>query len=80
MLNGEFIPLSRSGASLLGVLVDAGGRVLSREEIAASMPRSTQNAHAVEMAVARVRDALGCAEIVKTVVKRGYRLALEEDI
>lgn len=78
VLDGEFVQLSRSGASLLGVLFDAGGHVLSREEIAAAMPRSVQNPHAVEMAVARVREALGSAEIIKTVVKRGYRLAMDE--
>ncbi|HLU75262.1 MAG TPA: uroporphyrinogen-III synthase, partial [Nonomuraea sp.] len=31
--------------------------------------------HAVEMAVTRLRRALGPAGIVETVVKRGYRLA-----
>lgn len=80
VLDGEFVQLSRSGASLLGVLFDAAGNVLSREEIAAAMPRSAQNAHAVEMAVARVREALGSADIVKTVVKRGYRLATNESV
>lgn len=78
VIDGEFIALSRAGASLLGALFDAGGRVLSREEIAIALPRTGQNAHAVEMAVARVREALGTVDIVKTVVKRGYRLAVEE--
>nr|WP_142120756.1 uroporphyrinogen-III synthase [Rarobacter faecitabidus] len=77
VLNGAFIPLSRAGASLLGALFDANGRVLSRDELAPALPRAGQNSHAVEVAVARVREALGHADIVKTVVKRGYRLAVE---
>lgn len=78
VINGEFIALSRAGASLLGALFDGGGRVLSRDEIAKALPRAGQNAHAVEMAVARVREALGAVDIVKTVVKRGYRLTVED--
>lgn len=41
------------------------------------LPRAGQNSHAVEVAVARIREALGDMGIVKTVVKRGYRLAVE---
>lgn len=80
MLDGRFIPLSKAGASLLGALFDAGGRVLSREELSGVLPRGGQNAHAVEMAVARVREALGGVDAVKTVVKRGYRLAVDEGV
>lgn len=78
VIGGEFLPLSRAAASALGALFDAGGRVLSRDEIAASAPRAGGNAHAVEMAVARLREALRGFEVVQTVVKRGYRLAVEE--
>ena len=34
---------------------------------------------AVEAAVARLRSGLGHKEIVATVVKRGYRLAIDEE-
>jgi len=78
VIAGEFVPLSRTAAGALGALFDGGGRVLSRDEIAASVPRAGQNAHAVEMAVARLREALRGFELVQTVVKRGYRLAVEE--
>ncbi len=78
VLSGSFIPLSRAGAGLIGELFDGGGRVLTRDEIAVHLPRGGQNSHAVEMAVARVREALGRADVVQTVVKRGYRLAVEE--
>jgi len=73
---GDFIPLSRASVGALGALFDAGGAVLSRDEIAASSPHAGRNSHAVEMAVARLRDALHGIEIVQTVVKRGYRLAV----
>jgi uroporphyrinogen-III synthase len=78
VIDGEFVALSRAGAGLLGALFDAGGRVLSREEIAVALPRTGRNAHAVEMAVARVREALGTRDAIRTVVKRGYRLAVED--
>lgn len=78
LLDGAFIPLSRAGSDLLGALFDAGGRVLSREELAGALPRAGGNQHAVEMAVARVREALGGRPVVQTVVKRGYRLHREE--
>ncbi len=80
VIGDSFIPLSRAGASLLGTLFDARGSVLSREVIAQRMPQSSRNAHAVEMAVARVRESLGRVEVVQTVVKRGYRLAVEEPL
>lgn len=78
VLESAFIPLSRTGVSLLGALFDAEGTVLSREELAAALPRAGRNTNAVEMAVARVREALGSADVVRTVVKRGYRLSVED--
>lgn len=79
LLDGRFIPLSRSGAALIGALFDARGSVRTREELAEVLPGENSNAHAVEMAVARVREALDGADVIHTVVKRGYRLAVEEN-
>jgi uroporphyrinogen-III synthase len=62
--------------AVLRALADAGGRVLSRAELLAVLPRGADE-HAVEMAVTRIRAALGGPEFVQTVVKRGYRLRLE---
>jgi uroporphyrinogen-III synthase len=45
-----------------------------RARLQNALPRSGANTHAVEMAVARVREAIGAPELIKTVVKRGYRL------
>lgn len=74
VLDGRFIPLSRTGVDILGVLFDADGAVVSRPTLQCALPRSGENTHAVEMAVARVREALGAPDLIKTVVKRGYRL------
>lgn len=79
LVGGEFIPLSRSAAALIEALASAGGRVLSRAELGSVLPGAERNAHAVEVAVARLREALGRNELVHTVVKRGYRLAVTED-
>ena len=40
----------------------------------ASLPGSSRDGHAAEVAVARVRDAIGTSGVIRTVVKRGYRL------
>lgn len=78
LISGRFVPLSPASAGVLGALFDAGGRVLSREELGRVLPRGGRSPHAVEMAVARLREALSDRHAVRTVVKRGYRLALDE--
>ncbi|MFB8148184.1 uroporphyrinogen-III synthase [Microbacterium sp. NPDC056003] len=74
VLAGVHVPLSRTGTDILASLFDAGGGVVSRQRLQNALPRSGANTHAVEMAVARVREALGVPDLIKTVVKRGYRL------
>lgn len=74
VLDGRHIPLSRTGADLMAALFDARGGVVSRQRLQTVLPRSGENTHAVEMAVARLREALGTPDLVKTVVKRGYRI------
>jgi len=54
--------------------------VLTRAEIGQLLPGGRRSARAVEVAVARLREALDDFDLVQTVVKRGYRLAvLDED-
>lgn len=67
--------------AVLKRLAVAPGAVVTRAELLARLPaRSTGSAeHAVEMAIARLRRALGHAEIVETVVRHGYRLATPAD-
>jgi uroporphyrinogen-III synthase len=74
VLEGSHIPLSRTGVDVLAALFDAAGGVVSRARLQCALPRSGENTHAIEMAVARVREAVGAPDLIKTVVKRGYRL------
>lgn len=78
LIDGRFIALSPASASILGALFDAGGRVLSREQLGRALPRGGERSHAVEMAIARLRERLGGADSVRTVTKRGYRLTTGE--
>ena len=47
----------------------------SREQLLAVMPGESGDPHSAEVAVARLRDVVG-RDVVRTVVKRGYALAL----
>ncbi|HWI32269.1 MAG TPA: uroporphyrinogen-III synthase, partial [Microbacterium sp.] len=78
VLGGRFIPLARTGIDVLTVLAEARGRTISREELLAALPRSVANPHAVEVAIARVRESVEAPALIKTVVKRGYRLNVLE--
>ena len=78
LIDDRFVPLSHTAARLIEALFVAGGRVLSRAEIGRVLPGSDRNGHAVEVAVARLRESLCGADLVQTVVKRGYRLAVIE--
>lgn len=75
VLDGRPVRLSPSATVLLRVLVDARGAVLSRAALRGCLPEGGEE-HAVEVAVARLRDALGSRPVVATVVKRGYRLSV----
>jgi len=79
VLDGRHQPLSRTGVSVLRALFDARGGVVSRSDLLASLPRSADNSHAVEVAVGRVRETLGHPNLIRTVVKRGYRLDVAEE-
>jgi len=74
VLDGRFIALSRSGAAVLSELFAADGGVVTRATLAAALPRSGESGHAVDVAIARVRESLDAPGIIRTVVKRGYRL------
>jgi uroporphyrinogen-III synthase len=76
LVNGVDVRLSPAPAAVLQALVTNPGSVVSRQTLLAALPSGTANSeHAVEMAVARLRAALGTRS-VHTVVKRGYRLAV----
>jgi uroporphyrinogen-III synthase len=54
------------------------GTVVARRDLLNALPGCGTDTHAVETAVLRLRTALGDKQIVSTVVKRGYRLAVDE--
>ncbi|MDD7928573.1 uroporphyrinogen-III synthase [Microbacterium thalli] len=74
VLDGRAIPLSPTSMLILDALFAAAGGVVSRAELQRVLPRSAAGDHAVDVAIARTRDALGSAALIRTVVKRGYRL------
>ena len=72
VVDGEVIELAPGPMAVLRALAGRPGTVVSRPELIGSLPGGGDG-HAVEMAVTRLRAALG-APLVETVVKRGYRL------
>jgi uroporphyrinogen-III synthase len=76
VLDGEVLPLSPSGLTILKRLAAAQGSVVTREELGSALPGAQGGAHAVEAAINRLREAASAKSLVKTVVKRGYALAV----
>ncbi|MGJ9422705.1 uroporphyrinogen-III synthase [Aeromicrobium sp. CF3.5] len=74
----EILPVSPSGVAVLRALAADPGRVSSREELLRVLPGDSDDPHSAEVAVARLREAIG-QPIVQTVVKRGYRLAVSDE-
>jgi uroporphyrinogen-III synthase len=77
VLDGRVLPLSPSGLAVLRLLAERAGEVVTRAEVLEALPGDSRDPHAAEVAVARLRDATGCRELVRTVVKRGYRLEVD---
>ncbi|OZB50418.1 MAG: uroporphyrinogen-III synthase [Cellulomonas sp. 14-74-6] len=76
VLDGRVLALSPTGIELLRLLADAGGDVVTPAQVLQSLPGESTDVHAAEVAIARLRQATGSRELVRTVVKRGYRLAV----
>ncbi|GCD90730.1 uroporphyrinogen-III synthase [Nocardioides sp. LS1] len=75
LLDGVEVRMSAGPLAVLQRLAVNPGHVVSRQELLCALPGGASGSeHAVEMAVARVRAAIG-TRLVQTVVKRGYRLA-----
>ena len=74
LVDGQVIELAPGPMAVLRALAGRPGTVVARPELIASLPGGGDG-HAVEMAVTRLRAALG-APVVETVVKRGYRLKI----
>jgi len=74
-LDGEPLRLAPVPLAMLRAMARTPGDVLDRHRLLTALP-GTGDLHAVEMAVARLRRAIGRPDVVQTVVKRGYRLRL----
>lgn len=70
--------LSAAEMALLRALARHPGAVVDRAGLLAALPGAGCDPHAVESAVSRLRCALGNRRIIATAVKRGYRLAVDE--
>ncbi|MEV4618688.1 uroporphyrinogen-III synthase [Asanoa sp. NPDC049573] len=76
VVDGVLRPLAPGPMAVLRALAAEPGRVFPRAALLRTLPRGADE-HAVEMAVARLRAGLGIPRVVQTVVKRGYRLAVD---
>jgi len=77
LVNGSIRLLSPSGMAILRALARRPGDVVARNALLRALPGNGNDPHAVDTAVLRLRTALGDKNIVATVVKRGYRLAVD---
>ncbi|NEA61693.1 uroporphyrinogen-III synthase [Streptomyces sp. SID12488] len=77
IVDGALRPVPPAGMSLMRALSRRPGWVVARAELLRALPGAGRDEHAVETAMARLRTALGAPKLIQTVVKRGYRLALD---
>jgi uroporphyrinogen-III synthase len=77
VLDGTLLDVPAAGMALLRELAARPGQVLSRDTLGRLLPGQSNDGHAVEVAMSRLRTALGDPRIIHTVVKRGYRLAVD---
>ena len=80
LVDGGVKSLSGSGMAIIRALAHRPGDVVSRGDLLRVLPGHSNDTHAVDTAVLRLRTALGDKSIVATVVKRGYRLAADEPV
>ena len=77
VVDGSVRQLAPAPMALMRALARQPGRVVSREDLLAALPGGGDDTHAVETGIARLRAGLGTPKAIQTVVKRGYRLALD---
>ncbi|OBJ55066.1 uroporphyrinogen-III synthase [Mycobacterium sp. 1423905.2] len=77
LVDGSVKTVSGSGMAILRALAQRPGDVVGRNDLLRVLPGNGNDTHAVDTAVLRLRAALGDKNIIATVVKRGYRLAID---
>ncbi|GAA2258899.1 MULTISPECIES: uroporphyrinogen-III synthase [Streptomyces] len=80
LVDDDLKPVPPAGMALLRALSRRPGWVVARADLLRALPGSGRDEHAVETAMARLRTALGTPKLIQTVVKRGYRLALDPSV
>jgi len=75
-----FVTPGPTGMALLRKLSRHPGQVVSRAELISELSGGGSDTHAVEVAIGRLRTALGDPRLIQTVVKRGYRLAFDPEV
>ncbi|MET0415210.1 MAG: uroporphyrinogen-III synthase, partial [Actinoplanes sp.] len=78
LIDGNAHSLAPAARAILGALAARPGAVVSKDQLIAALPRGTEG-HAVDVAVARLRTALGSGRHIETVIKRGYRLRVDSE-
>jgi uroporphyrinogen-III synthase len=76
VVDGCLRPVPPGPMAVLRALTRRPGWVIQRADLLAELPGGGADEHAVEAAVARLRSCMHAPDIVQTVVKRGYRLAV----
>ncbi|WP_238017834.1 uroporphyrinogen-III synthase [Dactylosporangium sp. AC04546] len=77
LLDGTLYPIQQGPVEVLRILAAEPGKVISSADIRRLLPSLADvDDHAIEMAVSRLRRALPGLDLVQTVIKRGYRLAV----
>ncbi len=78
VIDTRLVPLTGASMALLRELIARPGNVVPRADLL-KITAGEGGDHAVEVAIGRLRTALGDPRIVQTVTKRGYRLAYEPE-
>jgi uroporphyrinogen-III synthase len=78
LVDGVVKELSPAGMAIVRALALRPVTVVSRHDLLRALPGGGTDTHAVETAVLRLRTTLGDKRMVSTVVKRGYRLAVDD--
>ena len=76
LVDGVLRPVPRDGMTLLRRLARRAGRVVTRGELAATLPGPADDG-ALEKAMNGLVAALGTAKLIQPVLASGYRLALD---
>lgn len=78
LVDGSVKTMSPAAMATIRALALRPGSVVSRADLLRALPGNSTDPHAVETAVLRLRTALGDKKMVATVVKRGYRLPVDD--